>query len=640
MIITLRMRNILLRRQDIDLEGLLARDDYATAFADLCNTTAWIAQVLVNQGAFAMIIGSERAGEILGKSTIALRRLVAHPDLRAIATTENEAIKTALRPVAPTIIEPVADFQEAREPLKIKINKYKSPVMEAQTAVQFVLMKQGQEEAVYDSGESVPVVTHDIPGGVLEASTNYSIKVRVKDNFGLWSAWAVTNIVTAESVVSVISPAISIDDDVEKTGLEFTMTTSPFAVSSGEDAHAATQWQVLAEGQEEPVYDSGEDSVNLTVNELPGGILRSGGYKYAIRVRHKGEVSGWSAWSLLNIQTAPGFVLGAVLVRENVKGGEWAYIDKSGNVIPKPDDNYFHVHPVFAGAVDVRIDGQYMVRLPKFYCRHTVVKKGTYLNYPVYWISDMPDEDLGLSPHPAFLEDGEELDQIYIGKYQASLQDEKMASVPSVMPVTGKTLQAWRGHATARNVGGVTGFAVYSPDAHAAIQLLYIIKHGTMDSQEITGMGRVNATTKANVDATDVAEASFLGIVGLWGNIEQFVDYFYIANEEIVLPNETLLTNSDGSFYGYPESLIPGDDPNIPSTLYFCGAGECGAADDLHALVPDWQKWLSDEDPLDPLRATVGGHYAYGKRAGLWAAYYGPSSNFELSRTGTRLMKR
>jgi len=45
-----------------------------------------------------------------------------------------------------------------------------------------------------------------------------------------------------------------------------------------------------------------------------------------------------------------------------------------------------------------------------------------------------------------------------------------------------------------------------------------------MNSQSKTGMGRVNLSTAANVDASDVAQATYRGIVGLWGNVWQWTD--------------------------------------------------------------------------------------------------------------------
>ena len=53
--------------------------------------------------------------------------------------------------------------------------------------------------------------------------------------------------------------------------------------------------------------------------------------------------------------------VGLCLVNSEVSGGQWAYVDESGNVVDPPD---FDRHPLFTGPQDELIDGQHMVRFP------------------------------------------------------------------------------------------------------------------------------------------------------------------------------------------------------------------------------------------------------------------------------------
>ena len=81
-----------------------------------------------------------------------------------------------------------------------------------------------------------------------------------------------------------------------------------------------------------------------------------------------------------------------------------------------------------------------------------------------------------------------------------------------------------RSEAYARNTGGVSGFRLWSYYDLAAIQMLASIEMGGLGMQSLIGQGRVSQSSAANVDASDVAQATWRGIVGLWGNVWQMVD--------------------------------------------------------------------------------------------------------------------
>ncbi len=58
----------------------------------------------------------------------------------------------------------------------------------------------------------------------------------------------------------------------------------------------------------------------------------------------------------------------------------------------------------------------------------------------------------------------------------------------------------------------------------AAIQALLLIELGTPDAQQAIGDGNVNGGGVRAVDDETVAQATWRGIVGLWGNVWQMVD--------------------------------------------------------------------------------------------------------------------
>ena len=233
-----------------------------------------------------------------------------------------------------------------------------------------------------------------------------------------------------------------------------------------------------------------------------------------------------TAWyvsrSIADLVGDPSKIIGLVQVATG--GGAGTYARIGGSFAPRTTDvAFFNNHPTYAGIVEQTIDGQSMVRIPKFYFKAGIVPGGPYAGKTYWMISPQPAA--GFSVHPAFIgAGGVELDQIWVGKYQASASGGKLQSVAGVAPRVSMNFSTARAEAYARNTGGVSGFRLLSYYDLAAIQMLASIEMGGLDMQALIGQGRVNTTSAANVDASDVAQASWRGIVGLWGNVFQMVD--------------------------------------------------------------------------------------------------------------------
>lgn len=85
------------------------------------------------------------------------------------------------------------------------------------------------------------------------------------------------------------------------------LTSSAFADDDAGDTHASSQWQVAEDADttfSAPVYDSGEDFVNLTSASGSGLTAETA---YRARVRHRDSAGDWSEWS-----TADTFTTAAV----------------------------------------------------------------------------------------------------------------------------------------------------------------------------------------------------------------------------------------------------------------------------------------------------------------------------------------
>ena len=88
---------------------------------------------------------------------------------------------------------------------------------------------------------------------------------------------------------------------------------------------------------------------------------------------------------------------------------------------------FFNNHPTYAGIVDQTIDGQAMVKVPKFWFKTGTVPSGTYAGKRYWMISDQPAP--GFAVHPAFMNYGAEVAQYWVGKYQGTNVGGRLAKV-------------------------------------------------------------------------------------------------------------------------------------------------------------------------------------------------------------------
>ena len=324
---------------------------------------------------------------------------------------------------------------------------------------------------------------------------------------------------------SVLPPTVTVTgapSDVPKTPL---IGTSAFQTVGVSDTHASTTWRVRRVADNSVVWESVNNTVNKTQITVPSGILQTN-TQYRFEAIHNGTTLGASEVGFIQAKTKQHFaqIIGLVQVATGGGAGTYQRIDENFNTIANPGAAYFNSHPTYSGIVTQTIDGQAMVKIPKFYFKAGTVPSGTYAGKAYWMISDQPVA--GFSVHPAFIgAGGAELDQIWVGKYQASSSDDgKLQSVPGVLPRVIVDFPTARTEAYARNTGGVSGFRLWSAYDLAAIQMLATIELGGLDMQSLIGPGYVDESRVNYVNANNVAQATWRGIVGLWGNVWQMTD--------------------------------------------------------------------------------------------------------------------
>lgn len=350
------------------------------------------------------------------------------------------------------------------------------------------------------------------------------------------SAGDVTLTITVNGVVRAISievlpasiapPTLTAPEDGATSITETpTLATSAFTVFGGSDTHIASRYRIWSANEQTLIYDSGAVA-DLTAHVVPAGYLQDGETSYLVEVAHQGQSLGWSGYGariMITTRAAFAQIIGLVCVATGGGAGTWQRIDGDFNAVT-PDASYFNNHPVYAAIVDQTIDGQIMRKIPKFWFRAGTVPSGPHAGKTYWQISDVAVD--GFAVHPTFADGaGGWRDQVWVGKYQGTNDGgTKLGSQPGVLPLVSIDFPTAQARAAARNTGGVTGFRLWWGDLVAAIQLLMSIEIGGTDGQSLIGQGRVSASSAANTDASDVAQATWRGIVGLWGNVWQMVD--------------------------------------------------------------------------------------------------------------------
>lgn len=444
-------------------------------------------------------------------------------------TEQGGYVNPLMRPNAPTISSPTPGAINVIETPTLTASDYVSPAGNAFATAQFQISTSNTfASTLHDSGEK-SAMTYSVPAGVLAVNTTFYVRVRVKDVAGLVSDWsAVTSFKTKASYAYVNTPTVTTPTNGQTEIPEQpTLQSSAFATTGGADTHVSSQWQIRLAGGTwaSPLHDSGASTTAKTSYTVPAGVLVAGQTQYVMRVRHTGTTLGASEWSSdIAFTTKQQFaqIIGIVCTATGGGAGAWQRIDENFNAITTTAAT-FNNHPTYAGVVAQTIDGQAMMKLPKYYLKTGTVPSGTYAGKRYWMVSDQPVA--GFSVHPAFMNAGAQIDQFWVGKYQGTNDGgTKLGSAAGTTPLVSIDFPTMQARANARNTGGVTGFGLWNIYQLSAIQTLALIEMGGSDSQTLVGQGHVSGSSALATDNATVAQATWRGIVGLWGNVWQMVD--------------------------------------------------------------------------------------------------------------------
>lgn len=486
-----------------------------------------------------------------------------------------------------------------------------------------------------------------------ETQTLDAVKGRASYVFAPDALGKITIDLVAEDACGNISLSVAKEISVIESDIEVPVVTSPMfnernldvnpilTISNRPENATATHVQVAVdEDFTKIVFDETVETDEITIEDLKHGTVYHARAAWIV-----GEKQGpYSA--KIRFTTNPASIISACQVTTGVAGQTWQRLDIEDNALPVNPD--FDTHPVYRGISEAVIDGQQMIGIPKFFVQREAIKSGEFIGKDKRAISDIAYP--GFELHPAFLAmDGETaLDRIWIGKYAASQNGSKAASVPGVKPWVSITRDAAKTASAARNVDGVSGFHLWNIHEFSVVQVLCLLELASTDVRSKIGKGYISGGTALstsylrNVDEATVATASYRGIVGLWGHVWQILDGIKnnAAGNRLQIDMgkgyvDTSLVMGNSTFYPNQLWSISGD--NYNGKHLFLGNTSGAASNYTQAAYLGQFSWSSKADAL----FLNSGSYIVGHEsiATLFTLHGSCASNDSYTNTGFRIAK-
>ena len=139
-------------------------------------------------------------------------------------------------------------------------------------------------------------------------------------------------------------------------------------------------------------------------------------------------------------------------------------------------------------------NGDVFVRIPRF-CVDKYIKDGYE-----YRVVTRSDGNL----HPAFIEDGKELNEIFVGAFEGIIEDGKLFSIGGLIPTSNVVAQDYLDAAKAR--GG--GYTLYDMRTVDAIWTLYAVEFGSRNTNQYLGFGYADFWQPVKINPNIVQEAA------------------------------------------------------------------------------------------------------------------------------------
>jgi len=141
---------------------------------------------------------------------------------------------------------------------------------------------------------------------LLSPDTLYKVRIRDISVNGTVSEWSeAVSFLTIN--VFVDEPSVSVEFGPSDVRENPTISTSSFSVTNGSDTHLSTDWEVIRTSDSVKVFESLNDTSNLTSIVVPDGNLDDGSVEYEFRARHRGNNFGTSNFGSVTATTRDEF---------------------------------------------------------------------------------------------------------------------------------------------------------------------------------------------------------------------------------------------------------------------------------------------------------------------------------------------
>lgn len=234
-------------------------------------------------------------------------------------------------------------------------------------------------------------------------------------------------------------------------------------------------------------------------------------------------------------------------------------------------------------------------------------------------------------------------DKIYIGAYLGYDLSGKLRSLSGKTPTANRTIGAFRTLAQANG----TGYQQLPFYQLTLLQILYIMKYGSLDSQTALGRGYVDGNAAATAtggtnakgfcfgETTGKQQMKIFGIEDFWGNLYQWIDGLYCSNTSWTILTTYKSFNDTGS--GYLFSNPSGNGANTSGYMTKAQGGtqtgfniKVGGGSET-TYYADGAILFADALPI------FGGDFAYESHAGAFLLYVNASASYTSVYVGARL---
>ena len=296
----------------------------------------------------------------------------------------------------------------------------------------------------------------------------------------------------------------------------------------------------------------------------------------------------------------------------------------------------------WSGMVKETIDGNVLVKIPKYYYKWT--RSGATMKLQ---IADGPEDGFLVSPAHADRGDGSgERDYVYVGRYHCNSSYKSAAGSAPLASITRATART-----NIHNLGST--YWQYDYAMYWTIMMLYLVEYANWNSQATIGYGCSAGSAKFNMGATDAmtyhtgtsaanrttyGSVQYRYIEGLWDNVYDWCDGIYFSGANVYcIKNPASFSDTTG---GTLEGTRPTSSGYISAWTNPTAAGfeyalyPSAVAGSETTYICDYCNYSSSGVVL-----RVGGNYGQSQDRGAFYLNGNSAASYSSASVGCRLQK-